>query len=326
MGILTSQRRAVNHCAKIGRRMRDTLLPNHDYTVRAAGPEDAAALFIVHAAITAADAGQLLSWTEEMEERLETGGHAWIIGRDGRKPVGYALIDPVSGLPGIYDLSGGIVPTGRRRGQGTSLLRHVQHAARALGVRQLSVRVVGLEDETAAYLLRRGFVVEHEECLLQLGNLSDLPLVPDNPPGHLVTYPRDRAIAEFCRLYDDSFSGAPWSQPYTEAEVAALLYDATDLLFIEVESRPVGVAWCEALSNGRGRVEPLGIARAYQGLGYGRRLLLGALHHLRRRAYVVEIGTWRQNSVALNLYKGLGFREVDRWYYLACELDGLKAE
>ncbi len=301
-------------------------LPLPPYEIRAAGPEDAVALFIVHAALVETDAGQMLSWTQELEEHLETGGHVWLIGHDDRKPVGYALMDSVPGLDGVSELSGGIVPAGRRRGLGTSLLRHVRRAAREVGVRQLSARAARLEDDTAAFLLRRGFVVEHEECLLQCDNLLDLPPVPDAPPGQLVTYPRDRAIAEFCRVYDDSFRGVPWSQPYTEAEMATLLNDPDDLLFIEVDGRAVGVAWCEAFFNGRGRVEPLGIVRAYQGRGYGRRLLLGALHRLRRRAFVLEIGTWRQNEVALNLYKGLGFREVDHWYYLACDLDGLKAE
>ena len=292
--------------------------------IHQAGPGHAPTLFVVHAAITAADAGQLLNWTQEMEERLETGGHAWTIGDDRRKPVGYAHIDPVSGLPGVYELSGGIMPAGRKRGLGTRLLHHVQHAARHTGARQLSARAARLEDETAAFLLRRGFIIEHEECLLQRDNLRDLPPVPDAPPGQLATYPRDRAIVEFCRVYDESFRGAPWSQPYTAAEVALLLNDHDDLLFMEVDGRPVGVAWCETLLNGRGRVEPLGIIHSFQGQGYGRRLLLAALHRLRRRAFVLEIGTWRQNSVALNLYKGLGFLEVDHWYYLACDLDGLK--
>lgn len=297
-----------------------------EIVIHKAGPEDAAALFIVHAAITAADAGQFVARTQEMEELLESGGHSWLIGSDRRKPAGYALIDRVPGLPGVHELSGGIVPAGRRRGLGTDLLRHVQRAARELGVRQLSARAARLEDETATFLLRRGFVVEHEECLLQQDNLFDLPPVPEEPPGQLVTYPRDRAVPEFCRVYDESFSGMPWSQPYTEAEVATLLNDPDDLLFIEVEGQPIGVAWHEVLFNGRGRVEPLGVVRAYQGQGYGRRLLLAALHRLRRRAFVLEIGTWRQNVAALNLYKGLGFSEVDHWYYLACDLDGLKAE
>jgi hypothetical protein len=55
--------------------------------------------------------------------------------------------------------------------------------------------------------------------------------------------------------------------------------------------------------------------------------LLGALHSLRRQgARLVEIGLWRQNAVAMNLYQSLGFFETGNWYYLACDLDGLKAE
>ena len=50
-------------------------------------------------------------------------------------------------------------------------------------------------------------------------------------------------------------------------------------------------------------------------------MLLAALHNLRRRgARVVEIGLWRQNAPAMNLYISLGFKEAANWYYLACDV------
>ena len=103
--------------------------------------------------------------------------------------------------------------------------------------------------------------------------------------------------------------------------MAATLGRADDLLFATVEGQPVGVVWHERLPDGRGRVEPIGIAAAHQGQGHGRRLLLSALHSLRQQgAAPVEIGLWRTNDVAMHLYKGLGFSEVANWYYLAREL------
>ena len=294
--------------------------------VRAVGPEDVAALFVVYAAITPTDAGQLLAWTQGFEEWLESGGRAWAVGR-GRRLVGYAIVDPVPGLPGVFDLEGGIVPARRRQGLGTMLLRHLQREAGKANVRQLSCRVAGLEDETAQFLLKRDFHVEHEECLLELADLNGLPPLPDRLPIELRAFTQAQAVSEFGRIYEESFSGMPWSQPYTEAEVAAALARPEDLLFAVAEDVAVGVVWHELLSDGRGRIEPIGIARRYQGQGVGRGLLLAALHDLRQRgAHSVEIGVWRQNVVAMNLYKSLGFLEVGNWYYLACGLAGLKAE
>lgn len=303
------------------------ITPEFHYQIREVDPDDMAALFVVHAAITPTGAGLLLEWTQELEERLESGGRAWVIAR-GRRAAGYATIDPLPGLPGVYDLAGGIVPARRRQGLGGRLLRHVQTMAAETGARQLSGRVQRLEDETATFMLHHGFFVEHEECLLELADLSDLPPTPVDPPGEQVTYSQGRAVSEFCRVYDTAFAGKAWSQPYTEIEVAAMLAQPEDLLFTIRDGEPIGVVWHEVLPDGRGRVEPLGIAPEFQGRGYGRRLLLAALHELRRRrARVVEIGTWRDNAAALGLYGSLGFVEVDNWFYLAYDVaGGLKSE
>ncbi len=294
------------------------------FNIRAAVPDDAASLFVVQAALAPTDAGQMQAWMQEMEDRLESGGRAWVAAR-GRRLAGYALIDPLPGLPGVYDLSGGIVPARRRQGLGAQLLRHVQDAGRELGVGRLSCRVERLEDETAIFLLRRGFVVEHEECLLELSDLDDLPLVAAEPWGELTILEPEQAVATFCRVYDAAFAGQPWSQPYTALEVAGALTDPDDLLFLMAGGEAIGVVWHELLPNGRGRIEPIGIVPEYQGRGQGRRLLIEALHRLRRRgANPIEIGLWRRNAVAMNLYKSLGFSEEQNWYYLACDLAGLK--
>jgi len=290
------------------------------YDIRDYHADDAAALFVLRAAVEPVDAGEMLAWTEALEERLEGGTRVWLLAR-GRRLAGYALVEPLPGLPGVYDLSGGVTPARRRRGLGGRLLAHVAAQAPALGAQQLSTRVEQLDDEAAVFLLRRGFAVEHEECLLELADLSALPPVPDAPGVAVVALPRRQAVAEFLRLYQQSFDGRPWSQPYSEVEVAATLTRADDLLFATVEGRPVGVVWHERLPDGRGRVEPIGIAAAHQGQGLGRRLLLAALHSLRaQRASLVEIGLWRTNEVAMHLYKGLGFTEVANWYYLARDL------
>jgi ribosomal protein S18 acetylase RimI-like enzyme len=295
------------------------------YAVKEIGPEELPGFVAVYAAVSPAYRPHINDLAASFAQQLATGGRMWVIGRDGQKPVGYAILDAVPGLPGVHDLQGGVVAVGRRRGLGAMLLEHVRAAAIAAGVGRLSARVEALEDETATFMLRRGFSVEHEEVLLERENFAPLPPIPADPPGDLVTYPRERAIREFCRVYQDSFAGTPWSQPYSEPEVDETLTQPENLLFIEVNGKAVGVAWHESMFNCRGRVEPLGIVPAYQRGGYGRRLLLAALHNLRQE-FFLEIGTWRQNTAALNLYESLGFLETQNWYYLACDLDGLKAE
>jgi len=300
--------------------MMNWLLHPDQYEIRAAKADDAAAIFVVQAAIDPVDAGQLAAWTEELEEGLESGGLAWVVAH-GRRLAGYATIDPVPGLPGVYDLAGGIVPARRRHGLGTRLLRHVQAAAAGKNIRHLSCRVDDLAEGTAVFLLRCGFYMEHEECRLELPATADLPPVSDDPPGALLSFPRQRIPGEFCRLYDESFAGQPWSQPYIEDEVAAMLAQPEDILFLVLDGRPIGVVWYELTPDGRGRIEPIGIAPSCQGRGYGRRLMLAALHRLRRRgATVIEISLWRDNTVAMHLYKSLGFAESARWYYLVCDL------
>ncbi len=287
------------------------------FEVREIRPDETAALFVVHAAIAPVDAGQLLDWTQELEGRLEAGSRVWVVAR-GRRLAGYAAADLLPGLPGVYYLTGGIVPARRRQGLGTMLLRHVQEVAADAGIRQLSCRVADLEGDTAGFLLRRGFYVEHEECLLALDDFSGLPPLMDELSLGLAVFPQAEAVAHFLRVYDDSFTGMAWSQPYTEAEVFALLAQPDDLLFAVIEDRPVGVIWHEMMSAEVGRVEPLGVGREHQGRGIGRRLLLAALEGLRQRgAQEVQIGVWRTNHAAMALYTSLGFVEVDNWYFLA---------
>ena len=296
------------------------MTPFASYEIREIRPDETAALFVAHAAIDPTDAGQLLSWTQGLEERLETGGRAWVAAR-GRRLAGYAVADPVPGLPGAHDLSGGVVPARRRQGLGTMLLRHIQEAAAGVGIRQLSCRVADVEDETARFLLRREFRIEHEECLLVLDDFSTLPPLAEEPHLELAVFPREEAVAHFLQVYDDSFFGLPWSQPYSEAEVVAALARPDDLFFAVVGGRPVGVIWHEMMSAEVGRVEPLGVGREHQGRGLGRRLLLAALADLHHRgAQEVQIGVWRENHAAMTLYKSLGFAEIDNWYFLAYDV------
>ena len=94
--------------------MRNRLWPPAADDIRDYQPDDAAALFVLHAAIAPAEVGQLLAWTTALDERVELGGRVWVAAR-GRRPAGYAAIDPLPGLPGIFELTGGVTPESTKR-------------------------------------------------------------------------------------------------------------------------------------------------------------------------------------------------------------------
>lgn len=295
-------------------------LSGSPFVVRSYAPGDEATMYTVTATLHPADAGDLMGWTLRLEETLETGGAAWVAAR-GKRVSGYAIVAPVPGLPGVFELTGGVATPWQRRGTGTRLLDTVKAESPAIGAQRLSVFTADLNGEAALFLLGRDFAVEHEECLLELNLDHGLPDAPEVSGLSVATLPREAAVALFPVVYEASFAGTRWAQPYSMAETAALLDHADDLLFLMRDGEPVGVAWTEVGLAGVGRIEPFGIVRAQQGRGYGRWLLREALVRLRERgATTAQLGLWRDNNAALTLYQRAGFVEVANWYYLAHDL------
>lgn len=254
--------------------------------------------------------------------------HLWLVEDEGQV-VGYTAVSPVPGLPGVYNLEGGILPAHRRQGLGSRLLQHVLHEAPALNVRQLSHCVTDLNSPTAHFLRHHHFFIEHEEWLMQLPDLRQL-----NLPVHvenLRIHPLTRSPAHpftssplhlFCQLYDQSFGGAPWYQPYSKEEVENTLDNPADILFLFRDKQPIGFAWLQEEAQ-EAAIEPIGIVREEWGKGYGRFLLLAALHELQHRGKTqAHIGVWRNNEAAIHLYQSVGFQHEQTLTYLAYNLDG----
>jgi mycothiol synthase len=251
------------------------------------------------------------------------GGLAWLLSEAG-EAVGCALVHPVPGLPGLYELQGGILPGRRRQGLGRYLLKSLLADLARSPVRRLTAVVSSTGSPAARFLLAQGFFVEHHEWLLVRADLSALP-EPALPPGFgWRTYERETTVPLFRRLYEASFSGLAWHQPYADdGEVAAELAEAGDLLYLNHGPEPVGFAWLRPPENGEAQIEPLGLVPAYQGRGLGRTLLIGALRRLSERGVRrALVGLWADNERALGLYRKLGFRRRHRRTFLALDLDG----
>ncbi len=259
------------------------------------------------------------SMEREMAGLLAAGGLAWVIFEPQLN--GYARVSPVPGLPGVGDLAGCIRPERQRSGLGSELLQALIDDLRKTDFWQIAHHLTDLEDPAARFLGCHGFFVEHEEWQLALDDLSRLPVLSSRKGANLRSYPRDVAIDLFCRLYEESFKGLAWDQPFEPSEVDATLKSAADLLFLCRDDEATGFAWVDVDVEGKGLIEPLGIVPAYQQQGYGRILLESVLRELKARgARRVEIGAWRENKAAIQLYQSSGFRHQMTYTYLAYNL------
>lgn len=244
---------------------------------------------------------------EQLGSRLSAWSRTWVICLDAA-PVGYACVAPLPGLPGQYDLDVMIGQAWQRQRLGSRLVDFVKAELAGSDIVTMSWGVPDYQRSIADFLLHNGFNIEHEEQILARPHLDNLPFPPHKPALAILTYPRRKAIHTFCSLYEASFTGHPWYQPYTTDEVAADLISPQDILFLTAEKRPFGFAWLHVDENNEGKVEPIGIIPTAQSMGNGRFLFLTALHQLKQRgARRAIIGAWANNTPAITLYQSLGF-------------------
>lgn len=288
--------------------------------VRLYDPADAVTLAALHNTVQPGEPHTGVSFQQHVASLQQAGGRVWVVEENG-EVVGYAAVAPLPGLEGIVELEGFVAPAHRRRGVGSRLLAHLIRELEHSRVRQLSHYVTALDVPATHFLRRHGFTVEHEEWVMALPDLRQLPPLLLPADCRLQTFNRAEAIRHFRALYDQSFSTYRWYQPYSHAEVAATLGDASDILFLTYGGRPMGFVWLHLTEADAGEIEPIGVIRPYQGQGYGRLLLLAGLHRLAQRgAKRVAIGLWSENQVALHLYQSLGFQHRYTRTYLAYNL------
>ena len=285
--------------------------------------EDAARLYQIHNRIS----GNSPLTAADFHADVLAYEHAWV-GVVESRVVGYTAVTTVPGLPHVRVLQGFIAPAWQRQGLGSQLLQHLIQDLRLAGRKwgletrlQLSHCVDDTESAVYHFLRHHHFFIEHEEQFLVLPS-PPYPLAPALPHAcRLQTLSRSHAVTQFIRLYDQSFGPHPWYQPYSHGEVAAILYQPQDLLFLYYGEEPIGFVWARMREEGVAEIEPVGVLAQWQGRGYGRFLLQSAIHTLASHgADHIHIGTWAQNKPALHLYRSLGFQPDYSLTYLAYDL------
>ncbi len=255
----------------------------------------------------------------QLQQMFAVAARGWVLVVEDEL-VGYTAVWQVAGLEDLLEMDGAIHPAWRRKGLGTELLQYVIVHCRALPFATLSCPVEHLDTAVAKFLQKQQFWVEHKEWTMVWKNVSSLPPIPKTA-AHLQTYPRSQAIAQFINLYEASFTGTAWNQPFSSLEVDQLLAYATDLCFLVEQNKRIGVAWLHFADEQQATIEPFGIGQEVQGQGYGRILLTTLLHHLsQQKIKTITLGVWANNHKAISLYKSVGFTHTDIVTYMACSL------
>jgi len=260
-------------------------------------------------------------FARNIERLIQRGGRLWILRRADRI-AGFGAIAPTPGLPGLYFVDGFIARAHRRLGLASHLLRTMIDDLAGGEVLRIYHSLSSSDSSAAHFFAAQGFHKEHEELLLRLDSLADLPPARLESGFACRALPRTQAIARFRQLYDASFSGQPWYQPYeTERDVAVELAEADDLLFLFHGKEPVGFLWLRWPDLDVAEIEPVGVLPAYRGRGLGRQLVLAGLNRAAESgARSATVGVWQENAAAIHLYRALGFREIGRTLFVAYDL------
>ena len=286
--------------------------------VRPYHSSDAAVLLNLYNTLQTGEIESSQQFSLRMEIYESTGGIAWVLEDDG-EIHGYATLTSVPGLDGVYELGGGVDPDRRRRGLSSAFLKQIIEQHRGGNVRQISHPVESTSSPVALFLRKHGFQVEHSEWGMSLDDLSHIKPVIVPEEYELRRYPNPITFKWFRDLYDSSFLGLPWYQPYqSEAELSAEIAANDEILFLLERDLHVGFIWLRWPEPKRMEIEPIGVVESHQSRGLGRILIQAGLDKAAGKgAEGVTIGTWSENTKAIGLYRQLGFKHIRTKTYLA---------
>lgn len=234
---------------------------------------------------------------------------------------GYCELCYLPGIPDERELYGLVLPNSQRQGIGTALwqqcLQSLVERSPQNQVRRVSCAVKSLDGPAAHFLRAQQFEPAFAEWEMALTDLSDVP--PTDVT--LVQRPQDEAATLFHRLHPLAFSGLPWYQPYNLVDdVWDDWGDNDQWLFLEDDGEPIGFVWLRFMGQ-TATIEPIGIAQARQGEGFGRKLLHATLRHLQSTPVNrVSLGVHADNQTAIQLYQSVGFTQTGTTTFFALDL------
>jgi len=211
-----------------------------------------------------------------------------------------------------------------------ALIKPALKRTREIGATVAHVSVPSLETAPAEVLTNIGFKPVRRFCDLQL-NISEINLEGADKMDWECRYFKDGDMQLLSDIQNRCFAGEWGYNPNTVEDTAWQLKVRNncpeDIALALDKGEVIGYCWTESEcgvepSTGmpKGRIYMLGVDSRYRGKGLGRQLLLKGLSHLKKQGReLIEITVDTQNTVAIALYKSLGFhlcRET-AWYEIS---------
>lgn len=118
---------------------------------------------------------------------------------------------------------------------------------------------------------------------------------------------REEDYAELKNLWELTGLGSPERGDDQQTIERCIAHGGRLLLMIKCETEKlIGTSWM-TFDGRRILLHHFGIHPDYQGRGYGKKLGLASLEHIRSTGYQVKLEVHRDNKRAVALYKSLGF-------------------
>ena len=249
----------------------------------------------------------------------------WVAESDGRL-VGYGVaLEQPSQRCTIYVV---VHPSQRRRGLGSQLLELTFNRVRQLDAKDILVYANEQNNASDLFLTHHGFQ--------QVGSSGSMKLDPDveSPSAE---FPQGFTLKKYSEVNDPlvllkalniCYQGM-WGHQHDdnpseeERKSPRFLqyYDAEDILLLFDEKASIfGI--CSLKSQGKreghGELSDLldgpGIIPEFREQGYQRPMVLAGIQHLRQRGTrPITLEFWGDNENALNIYRSLGFKMVNRY-------------
>ena len=239
--------------------------------------------------------------------------------------VGYMDIMPETKI-GRVILDCFIHPRHRRKGLATRFLRCASERAKELGATVAHVNIHENNRVAQRVLNKLGFrlVRRFHELRLDLAEISS---------QETTTYPIIRHLqageeGKLTEIQNRSFAGSWGFSPNTEEEVRYVIGMSgcapEGVLLVCEEDKLIGYCWTrieydakDVAGRGKGRISMIGVDPDHRGSGIGKQVLLAGLAYLKSKGLsVAQLTVDSENTVAVTLYRSIGFKACDShlWY------------
>lgn len=232
----------------------------------------------------------------------------------GNEAVGYVLVVPEYLIHRTI-LEGAVAPQWRRRGTGSTLLRHGLAHSRLIGAHRAHVSTTSDNEPGLSFLRRNGFTEVRRQW--RMGRAGPRLGVARLAAGHLIRRLTKDDLNVLTRLQNRSFAESWGYNPNTpEDEEYRVRMNGgrfEDVLMLFVDERPAAFCWTRVRRSGERRIGVvwmIGTDPECRGQNLGREILLDALEALYQRGVQeIELTVYADNAAAIRLYDALGFEK-----------------